>query len=381
MSPNVSDSLRNARIVTPEGVVSGTLEINGDRIGDIGSGGSLQGLDCEGDFLIPGIVDIHTDNLERHFFPRANIDWNPVSAAIVHDGLCISVGITTVFDSLSVGSFGSGSARTPDNLIKLTDALHEAHEKGLLNASHRLHWRCEAPSDVMTEWLPDLADAPLTGLFSLMDHTPGQRQYRNIEKFLDMWRREGLNEADIETRLAERRANVAQHDSKNRRFVADLARSRGVPLASHDDETIAHIEEAHALGATIAEFPVTMEAAETAKTYGMSVIMGGPNLIRGGSYSGNVPAKDLIKSDISLGFASDYVPRSLIECGFALATDPWNWSLEKAIDTVTGAPARAVGMHDRGALAVGLRADIVRVRVHDGYPLVRGVWTGGNRVG
>ena len=373
--------LSKAKIVTPTGVIQGSLSLKGGEILDIVEGPSQHGEDCDGDWLIPGIIDIHTDNLERHFFPRANIDWNPVSAAVVHDGLCISVGVTTVFDSLSIGSFGSGSARTPDNLIRLTDALHEAHDKQLLKATHRLHWRCEAPSDVMADWLPDFADAPLTGLFSLMDHTPGQRQYRNIDKFLDMWRREGLTEAAIEDRLAERRANVARHDAANRRLVVEVAKARGVPIASHDDESVAHIIEAADLGATIAEFPVTMEAAHAAQARGMHIVMGGPNLIRGGSYSGNVPAKDLIAAGLPIGFASDYVPRSLIECAFALAAGPWQWPIEQAVNTVTGLPARAVGLHDRGTLEVGKRADVVRVKVVDGHALVRGVWTGGVRVG
>jgi alpha-D-ribose 1-methylphosphonate 5-triphosphate diphosphatase len=385
-TPNCSEltvtiQLSQAKIVTPTGVVQGSLSFKGTEIADIVEGPSQHGEDCDGDWLIPGIIDIHTDNLERHFFPRANIDWNPVSAAVVHDGLCISVGVTTVFDSLSIGSFGAGSARTPDNLIRLTDALHEAHDKRLLKATHRLHWRCEAPSDVMAEWLPDFADAPLTGLFSLMDHTPGQRQYRNIDKFLDMWRREGLTEAAIEDRLAERRANVARHDAANRRLVVEVAKARGVPIASHDDESVAHIDEAADLGATIAEFPVTMEAAQAAQARGMHIVMGGPNLIRGGSYSGNVPAKDLIAAGLPIGFASDYVPRSLIECAFALAAGPWQWPIERAVDTVTGLPARAVGLNDRGTLEVGKRADVVRVKVVDGHALVRGVWTGGVRVG
>jgi alpha-D-ribose 1-methylphosphonate 5-triphosphate diphosphatase len=373
--------LSNAQIVTPGGVIHGTLSLAQGLISDIGEGPSTTGEDCDGDYLIPGIIDIHTDNLERHFFPRANIDWNPVSAAIVHDGLCISVGVTTVFDSLSVGSFGDSSARTNDNLIRLTEALHEADDKRLLKASHRLHWRCEAPSEVMVDWLDDLAHAPLTGLFSLMDHTPGQRQYRNIDKFFAMWRREGLSDSDIEARLETRRASVARHDAANRKHVADIAKARGVPLASHDDETVAHIEEAASYGATIAEFPVTLEAAQAAQAAGMAVIMGGPNLIRGGSYSGNVSVKELVDQGMHIGFASDYVPRSLIECGFALAAGPWHWPLEKAIDTVTGIPARAMGLKDRGALAVGLRGDVVRVRVEDGHPLVRGVWTNGQRVG
>ncbi|KAF0113183.1 MAG: PhnM protein, partial [Hyphomonadaceae bacterium] len=157
--------LTNAKIVTPNGVVQGCLSFGSELIADISESTQLNGEDCEGDWLIPGIIDLHTDNLERHFFPRPNIDWDPISAAIVHDGLCISVGVTTVFDSLSVGSFGYASARTPDNLIRLTEALHIATDEKLLKGSHRLHWRCEAPSEVLREWLPDLADAPLTGLF------------------------------------------------------------------------------------------------------------------------------------------------------------------------------------------------------------------------
>jgi alpha-D-ribose 1-methylphosphonate 5-triphosphate diphosphatase len=163
--------------------------------------------------------------------------------------------------------------------------------------------------------------------------------------------------------------------------VVEVAKARGVPIASHDDESVAHIDEAADLGATIAEFPVTMEAAHAAQARGMHIVMGGPNLIRGGSYSGNVPAKDLIAAGLPIGFASDYVPRSLIECAFALAAGPWQWPIEQAVNTVTGLPARAVGLHDRGALEVGKRADVVRVKVVDGHALVRGVWTGGVRVG
>jgi alpha-D-ribose 1-methylphosphonate 5-triphosphate diphosphatase len=377
----MSDILSNARIVTPEGVVFGALSMNDGLISSIDDGATRIGTDCEGDWLIPGIIDIHTDNLERHFFPRPNIDWNPVSAAIVHDGLCISVGVTTVYDSLSVGSFGYGEARKPDNLHRLVDGLHHAVDAGMLKADHKIHWRCEAPSDVLADWLPPLAERPLTGLYSLMDHTPGQRQYRNASRFFAMWKKEGLSEADIEARMADRAERVARNDARNRRFVAEIAHRQSLPLASHDDETTAHIEDAASHGVTVAEFPVTAEAAEAARAHGMCVIMGGPNLIRGGSYSGNVPASDLIEAGMHIGFASDYVPRSLLECAFALANGRWGLPMEKAVDTVTGAPARAMRLDDRGALLPGRRADVVRVRQHQGHVTVRGVWTGGTRVG
>lgn len=376
----MSLTLSNARIVTPDGVVHGTLHADAGRILSVDDG-SATGEDMEGDLLIPGIVDLHTDNLEKHFFPRANIGWDPVSAAIIHDGFCISLGITTVYDSLSVGSFGSAAARTNENLVRLTDALAHAAHAGLLNADHRIHWRCETPSRAFAGWIEELAPNRLTGLFSLMDHTPGQRQYRNLQRFLDMWRREGMSEGEIEDRMADRAVLQREVAPANRALAAELARNHGVPLASHDDETAAHIDEAADLGATIAEFPVTEEAALRARALGMVNIMGGPNLIRGGSYSGNVPAARIIEMGLLDGFASDYVPRSLIECAFALAAEPFSWPIEKAVSGVTSVPARAAGLTDRGALAQGLRADVVRVRLVEGRPLVRGVWVNGARVG
>jgi alpha-D-ribose 1-methylphosphonate 5-triphosphate diphosphatase len=377
----MSEVLTNARIVLPDGVLEGSVEFEGGVISALGEGTSAVGQDCDGDWLIPGVIDIHTDNLERHYFPRPNIDWNPVSAAIVHDGLCISVGVTTVFDSLSLGSFGYGAARTPDNLIRLTNGLQFAWEHQLLKADHRIHWRCETPSEVLELEVDRLSSNPMTGLFSLMDHTPGQRQYRNLEKFLVMWRQEGASDSEIERRLAAQKERQALNADKGRRLVADIAKSRGLPLASHDDETEAHSDQAADLGATISEFPVTVEAARRAHERGMAVVMGGPNLIRGGSYSGNVPAATLANEGLLDGFASDYVPRSLIECAFRLADEPFGWSISKAVDTVTGVPARACGLTDRGAIRLGARADLVRVRVSQGQVLVKGVWVKGQRVG
>lgn len=377
----MSTVLSNARIVLPDGVVEGSITVNDGTISAIDGGRSSLGQDLEGDWLIPGIIDIHTDNLERHYFPRPNIDWNPVSAAIVHDGLCISVGVTTVFDSLSLGSFGFGAARTPDNLIRLTDGLQFAWEQQLLKADHRIHWRCETPSEVLEFEIDRLSSNSMTGLFSLMDHTPGQRQYRNLEKFLVMWRQEGASDCEIDRRLAAQNERQALNVDKGRRLVADIAKSRGLPLASHDDETEAHSDQAADLGASISEFPVTVEAAQRAHERGMAVVMGGPNLIRGGSYSGNVPAATLAEAGLLDGFASDYVPRSLIECAFRLAQEPFGWSISNAVDTVTGAPARACGLNDRGAIRLGARADLVRVRVSQGHVVVRGVWVEGQRVG
>ncbi len=373
--------LSNARIVTPDAEVQGALVIERGRIADILPGKPVCGEDLDQDFLIPGIVDLHTDNLEKHFFPRPKIDWNPVSAAVVHDGLCISVGVTTVFDSLSVGSFGFSESRKQDNLGKLAAGLKTASDGGLLKATHRLHWRCETTSVVLSDMLPPLFENNLTGLMSLMDHTPGQRQYRNLDRFLTMWREEGQSEEEIDRRLATMRSRQVEYGPANKALVSELSRTAGVPLASHDDETAAHIDEAVELGATIAEFPVTDAAIAHARARGMTIVMGGPNLVRGGSYSGNISVSDVAHAGHLDAIASDYVPRSLIECAFQLAQSPFDWSLPKAIATVTRAPAQAVGLLDRGAIAPDLRADLVRVRIVDGLPVVRGVWVAGERVG
>lgn len=372
--------IRNARVVTRDADFIGQVRLRGERIAEVSRGAGVVGEDWEGDLLLPGVVDLHTDNLERHFFPRPNIDWDPVSASVVHDGLCASVGVTTVFDSLSIGSFGYSTSRKQDNLVRLVDGLGAAAAAGMLKADHRIHWRCETSSDVLAEHAPPLAAHALTGLFSLMDHTPGQRQYRNLDRFLAMWRGEGVDDAEIDRRLADFRAKQARNAAGNRRLVAGIAHEAGVPLVTHDDEEEAHIDEAADLGATVAEFPVTEAAARRARAAGMTVVMGGPNLIRGGSYSGNVGAAALADAGLIDAFASDYVLRSLIECAFVLADPPFGWSLAEAVATVTAAPARAAGLADRGAVEAGLRADLIRVRRVAGRPLVRETWTGGRRV-
>lgn len=371
-------AFKNAQVVTADDSFLGSVLVRDGKIVAVDRGGSV-GEDLAGDVLMPGVIDLHTDNLEKHFFPRPNIDWNPISAAVTHDGCCLSVGVTTVFDSLSIGTFNPSVARNHDNLPRLANGLLAARDAGMLKADHRLHWRCETPADDLPARLEQLASHPLTSLFSLMDHTPGQRQYRNIEKHLANWSANGMSAQDIDERLAGIRDRQGRNAANNRRLVADLAKSRGIPLASHDDEDVEHVDEAADLGATVSEFPVTIEAARRARERGMVVVMGGPNLMRGGSYSGNVPASELADAGLLDAFASDYVPRSLIECAFALTAAPFGWSLARAVAVVTEAPARAAQLTDRGTITSGARADLVRVNTRGGLPVVRGVWVEGQR--
>ena len=372
-------AFRNARVVTGDEDFIGSVLVRDGVVAEVSRGPSEVGEDFEGDVLMPGVVDLHTDSLEKHYFPRPNIDWNPVSAAVTHDGCCLSVGVTTILNSLTLGSFNPSAARNTDNLRRLVDGLHDAQDQGMLRADHKIHWRCETTADDRRSRLEVMADHPMTAMFSLMDHTPGQRQYRNLEKHLANWQANGMSEATALERLAQVRDRQARNAEGNRTHVAQMAKSRGTPLASHDDESLAHVDEAADLGATVAEFPVTAEAARRARERGMVVVMGGPNLIRGGSYSGNVPAAELAQADLLDAFASDYVPRSLVECAFAMTREPFGWSLAQAVALVTAGPARAVGLDDRGEIALGRRADLLRVRLAGELPLVRGVWTQGER--
>ncbi len=372
--------LTNAQIVTSAAVVKGSLVIEGDTIRDVAEGHSDHAsIDLEGDYLIPGIVDMHTDNLERHYFPRPSIDWNPVSATIAHDGVCIASGVTTVLDSLSLGAWSHIESRGLANLRHLLGGIDQARAGGALRAEHFLHWRCELPAQHLPDFVDEFLPHRFTRLASLMDHTPGQRQYRDLEFFLDRnWRSE-LSEDQVNERLAMRRANQASYADIHRDYLGKAARSMGIVLAAHDDETSDHVIAGYAAGASIAEFPVTLEAAEEARRLGMVNIMGGPNLVRGGSYSGNVSAATLSERGLLDGFASDYVPRSLVECAFLLAQPAHGWTLPAAVATVTRVPARALGFFDRGEIAPGLRADLLRVSLNAGFPVVRGVWVAGHR--
>lgn len=375
-------ALSNARIVTANDIVLGSVTMKDGVIIDIHEGNTCQAaIDMEGDYLIPGIVDIHTDNLERHYFPRPNIDWNPASASIAHDGVCIANGVTTVFDSLSLGAWSNETVRAVGNLRRLVAGLNTARSAGALRADHRIHWRCELPSPSLPELLEEFLPEPMAGMASFMDHTPGQRQYKNLDYFLDRNWRDQMTEAEIAARLDERRTDQANNVDSNRALLGKMAAELGLVLAAHDDETADHVAAAHAAGAVIAEFPVTLEAAAEARRLGMFNIMGGPNLIRGGSYSGNVSAAELASKELLDGFASDYVPRSLVECAFRLVDEAHGWLLPQAVATVTHAPAKAAGLSDRGQLAPGLRADILRVNADSGLPIIRSVWVAGERVG
>jgi alpha-D-ribose 1-methylphosphonate 5-triphosphate diphosphatase len=372
--------LTNAILVLADTVVSGTIVLQGTEIIDIQpTRSSAPGaIDMGGDYLIPGVVDVHTDNLERQVQPRTLARWPSRSAMVAHDAQCAAAGVTSVLDALCLGDLGFDKERIrtfKEGVVDL-DALTEAN---LLKSEHFLHLRCEIPAIDTLELLEPVADHPRVRMISLMDHSPGVGQYANMEFYRKMRRGSGMDDAYIERRIQELQEQRARLRDPNRRALLDRVRGYDIALASHDDRTEEEIAENAADGIRISEFPVSMIAAKAAKAAGMQVIAGAPNIVRGGSHSGNVNASDLVAAGAVDAFASDYVPPSLVEAAFQVAREA-RIGLPAAIAMVAEHPARMAGLADRGRLEVGLRADVVRVRLHETLPIVRQVWSAGERV-
>jgi alpha-D-ribose 1-methylphosphonate 5-triphosphate diphosphatase len=369
--------LTNAKIVLPDQVIDGSVGISGGLIAEI-QPGAAAGEDMDGDYLIAGVVDLHTDNLERQVLPRTRARWPSRAALLAHDAQCAAAGITTVFDALCLGEAGGDDDR-PRTCREGVADLDAMAGTGLLKSDHILHLRCEMPAVGLLDQLEPLADHKLLRMISLMDHTPGFGQYSDLVAHRAGRAREGRTEDEIEAELATLYDQRAKLRGPNRQAL--LARMAGYPvtIASHDDATEAEIAENVADGILVSEFPVSLVAARAARNSGMAIIGGAPNLVRGGSHSGNVAVAELLQHGLIDALASDYVPPSLVHAAF-LAASITGMALPAAIALVTQAPARIAALHDRGAIAPGLRADLVRVRVHQGVPVVRQVWLAGNRV-
>jgi alpha-D-ribose 1-methylphosphonate 5-triphosphate diphosphatase len=374
--------LTNARIVTGDEIFCGSLLLRDGHIADIDTQSSAlsSAIDLEGDLLLPGLVELHTDNLERHFSPRPGVTWPALRAVIAHDAEIAASGITTVLDAVRLG-YVRGESEIVRRVGQLVEAIDQTNSRGMLRVDHQLHFRCEISTPDVVESLEGFLGHPLARLVSVMDHTPGQRQFADIEKYREYYLgKYGFSEAELQEFMTEARAAQARYSEPNRRGIVDLCHALGVSLASHDDATKAHVGEAVRDGMVIAEFPTTVEAAEESRRHGLKVLMGAPNLVRGKSHSGNVSALELGHAGLLDILSSDYVPASLLHAAFELADKVEAIDLPQAISTVTSGPARAVGLVDRGEIAIGQRADLIQVRQHDGAELVRRVWCEGERI-
>ena len=374
-------TLANALLVLPGEIVRGSLRVEEGEISAIDQGAAVPkgAIDCDGDFLAPGLIELHTDNLERHMQPRPKVDWPHTAAILAHDAELAGTGITTVFDAMRVGSIPNGYSRYLAYARQLASELWALREKNVLKISHFLHLRAEVCSETLISELSEFGPEDRVRIVSLMDHTPGQRQFRDLNKLADYLRGKfGLTGADFDAHVAmllELQKRVGK-DHENR--AVEEARRFGAVLASHDDTTAAQVAISAGHGVRLAEFPTTVEAAKACHAHGVAVMMGAPNVIRGGSHSGNVAAEELARQDKLDILSSDYVPAALLLSAVRLG-ELWG-NMARGLATVTSAPARAVQLDDRGQIALGLRADLLQFRMLDGFPAARGVWSRGTRV-
>lgn len=372
--------LTNAHIVLEDEIVAGSVVIRDGLVSAIDTGRAGSGEDMDGDYLIPGLVELHTDHLEQHYSPRPGVVWDSIAALQAHDAQVAASGITTVFDCLRLGSDENAGFKRGE-MRAIADAIETAQSEDRLRVDHLIHLRCEVSSADVLDHFEDFTADPQVRLASLMDHAPGQRQFQSLDAYIVYYKKKrGLSDTEFERFIARRIEESGRYAAPHRRAIADACAARGIAVASHDDATVEHVEESKAFGVRLAEFPTSMEAATASHQAGMAVLMGAPNIVRGKSHSGNISARTLADTGVLDVLSSDYVPFSLIHAPFVLADEEGGMSLPQSIRLVTANPAKAVGLSDRGRIAVGLRADLVRVRRPAGIPVVRSVWREGRRV-
>ena len=375
--------LANARLITDDGIVTGSVTVSDGLIASVESGDNVPAgaVDCGGDFLSPGLVELHTDNLERHLKPRPGVRQPTVDALLAHDGELASTGITTVFDALRVGSVISvGRNAYEPYAIEAAAELESLRENRRLKIDHHIHLRAEICSETLVDELDGFRRAQRIGIVSLMDHTPGQRQFRNMDQLMQYLQgKHGMSDSQFQDHCVRMKTLQARNGRLHRDAAVRFAADAGAVLASHDDTTVADVAESKEVRCVLAEFPTTMEAAAECNDAGMAVMMGAPNLMRGKSHSGNISADELVAPGYLQILSSDYVPSTLLRAAVKLAHRIDN--ISAAMATVTSEPARVTGLDDRGRLAVGLRADMLRFGIEDIHPIIRGVWSGGRQVG
>lgn len=352
--------INNVKLVLENEVVHGSLEVQDGEIRAFAESQSRlpEAMDGEGGWLLPGLIELHTDNLDKFFTPRPKVDWPAHSAMSSHDALMVASGITTVLDAVAIGDVRDGGDRL-ENLEKMINTIEETQKRGVNRAEHRLHLRCELPHHTTLPLFEKLVQREPVTLVSLMDHSPGQRQFANREKYREYYQgKYSLTDAQMQ-----------QYEEEQ------------LALASHDDATHAHVAESHQRGSVIAEFPTTFEAAEASRKHGMNVLMGAPNIVRGGSHSGNVAASELAQLGLLDILSSDYYPASLLDAAFRVADDESNrFTLPQAVRLVTKNPAQALNLQDRGVIGEGKRADLVLAHRQGNHIHIDHVWRQGKRV-
>ncbi|WP_342599789.1 phosphonate metabolism protein PhnM [Psychrobacillus sp. FSL H8-0483] len=379
--------IHNGKIITEEAIIEGFAVVVADEIiqaiipqEEVATYSKAHLIDARGGYISPGFIDIHSDYIETIASPRPTsmMDFN-ISLREA-EKILISHGITTMFHSLSFyreDVFTHKPMRNPNNIQRMVDAIDATHNE-LHLIRHRLHARFEIDNvDEIDTLVRNMEDGKVH-LLSFMDHTPGQGQYRNLEVYRETLKGyRDISDDDVNVLIAERQSTEFLTIEKIKE-VADIALSRGIAVASHDDDDIKKLELVKSFGTTISEFPITLEVAKRAKEIGLHTIAGAPNVLLGGSHSGNLSAAEAIAHDCVDILCSDYYPAALLHAIFDLHEKHGN-DLHKMFMMVTLNPAKAVRMDDElGSIKVGKKADLLVIeRMEDGYPMLTGTMVNG----
>ncbi|MEJ2403654.1 MAG: alpha-D-ribose 1-methylphosphonate 5-triphosphate diphosphatase [Candidatus Thiodiazotropha sp.] len=371
--------LTGARVVLRDRVLEdSSVLIEDDRISAINPEfcNGATTIDMMGKTLIPGIIDLHCDALEKEVEPRPNVHFPLDFACAQADKRNATAGVTTVYHALSFANEELG-VRNNAFAAAVAHAVHEWNPHGLVD--NRVHCRYEVTDPAAPDVLMQLMDNDEMHLLSVMDHSPGQGQFKDIAAFRDyLSRTYRKSEAELDT-LVQKKLAQAEGAMERICSLINAANNKGIHVASHDDDTPEKVETLSALGVGISEFPINLEAALAARDRGMRTIFGAPNVLRGKSQSGAIRALDAVKAGVADCLCADYHPATLLAAVFRLP-ELAGIDLADAVRLVSFNPAQAAGFDDRGEIAIGKRADLTAVSHINGIVQASSVYCGGKLV-
>ena len=371
--------ITNARLITTNQVIEdASLLIEDGHIAAINpeSTNNVNSISLNNQYLLPGLVDLHCDAIETEIEPRSNAFF-PVDFAVAQvDRINAGVGITTPFHAISFSHEEFG-VRNNEIATQIVHALHDYQPQQLVN--NQVHCRYEITDPTGLPILINLLEENAIHLISLMDHTPGQGQFKSLQAFQDyLTNNHNRTVAEAQT-IAARKVEQGGYALERVKTLISKALSKGIQIASHDDDNPERIISMEELGVHISEFPINLETAIAAQKSGLMTVFGAPNLLRGQSQSGSIKAIDDIKNQVCDALCGDYSPASLLAAAFRIP-ELEDWSLPEAIKLVTSNPAKAANMMDRGEIAVGKRADLIAVKHDNSFPQVTTTWVDGRIV-
>lgn len=381
--------ITNGKLILPDNLLEHyELVLEQGRIQEICSAGTADRTDAEvvdanGDYIMPGIVDIHSDMIESYIQPRSTAVMDFELGLKEAERVLLGCGITTMFHSISMyreGAWDVKEIRQAPQVKKLA-ALVAAYRHDERLIRHRYHLRYEIDNLICYDDVMDMMKKGYVDLLSFMDHTPGQGQYKNLEIYRKHQVMDGRELTETEF------ADLLKAEQEKDRItfaqlqdMAALAKRMGIAVASHDDDTLEKLELNEQLGVAISEFPITIEVAKAARQKGFHTVVGAPNVLLGGSHSGNLSALEAIRAEAADVLVSDYYPQSLLQAAFQLF-EKEGIPVWEAVRYVTLHPAMAVGLDQEiGSIAPGKRADLLLVRSKNGKPVLEQVFVEGESV-